>query len=105
MKKLKKQFLAAVLTAVMAVIIPLSLGHTALYAHHSFVCHIRLAAILTKVHLFFLPLFCSCLISKSLLYIIQDVCIFYQCYFHIIGSHNVQFLPENKVISAFCHKI
>ena len=38
MKKLKKQFLAAVLTAVMAVIIPLSLGHTALYAHHSFVC-------------------------------------------------------------------
>ena len=28
----------------MAVIIPLSLGHTALYAHHSFVCHIRLAA-------------------------------------------------------------
>ena len=35
MKKLKKQFLAAVLTAVMAVIIPLSLGSMRFCRHYS----------------------------------------------------------------------
>lgn len=36
------------------------------------------------------------------MYIIQDACIFYQWYFHIIKADNVQFLYNKYLIAAFC---
>ena len=39
------------------------------------------------------------------MYIIQDACIFYQWYFHIIKADNVQFLWKRELIFVFCHLI
>ena len=36
------------------------------------------------------------------MYIIQDACIFYQWYFHIIKADNVHFLYNKYLIAAFC---